>query len=141
MINFSGIWFRIFGSSGIIMIIGIICTLIEKKKMKIGYIIVALSLCLMIMYGFRIIMPSISLHTGHFVEVRRDSRIAPPLPVTYKYTFDDGSGLKKGFYLDTFSKNAIYPDDLVIGSKYTVYYDSLLHIIVRIDNEALSNDQ
>ncbi len=99
MYDFSGIWFRIWGSAGIILLVGIICILFERKRRKYGYIVVAVAICLSIIYFMRIISPSVSTYDGKFVEQRRNSRIAPPLPFTSEYIFWNGEGKKKTVYL------------------------------------------
>lgn len=112
MYNFSGIWFRIWGVCGIVLLVGVLCVVLEKpwikgfklKKCKLGLGIIAFAICMSLLYGTRILFPDVSSYAGTFVSTNRNSRVAPPLPVTYEYVFWDGNGQKKVFYLDFFQK-------------------------------------
>lgn len=53
--------------------------------------------------------PKVSMYTGEFVKERRYSRSAMSFPSTYEYTFQHNDELKKGFYLDLFSKKRGLP--------------------------------
>lgn len=132
MYDFSGIWFRIYGVAGIILLVGIVCILIEKTKFKWGYVAIAVALCMAIVYLMRIVSPSVSTYNGKFVESHRNSRVAPPLPVTNEYVFWDGANKKKVVYLDSYSKAQIYPHDFIPGACYTVYFDDLTNVIVKV---------
>ena len=106
MYNFSGVLYRIWGVCGIVFLLGVLCILFEKpwingfrfRNCKLGIIIVAFAICMSLVYASRIILPKVSLYTGAFVEDQRNSRVAPPLPVTYEYVFWDGEGKKKCFF-------------------------------------------
>lgn len=140
MYNFSGLIFRIWGVAGIIFVIGIICMLIGKPwenglheySAKFGVIALAFAVCLAGFYVSRVVSADVSSHTGEFVETQRNSRSAPPLPVTYEYVFS-GDDKNKVFYLDTFSKKEVIPYEFEIGQKYTVYYDNITNIIVKVE--------
>lgn len=143
MFNYSGLIYRIWGVAGIIAVVGLIGILTARpwrKKFKISTIIIdlvfiAFAICLGLAYYSSILFPNISSYTGEFITMNRNSRVAPPLPVTYEYIFWDGEGIKPKFYLDTFSKNKIYPYEFEVGKKYTVYFDEFTSIIVRIEVE------
>ena len=67
--------------------------------------------------------PLIISFTGKFKESYRDSRIAPPLPVTRAYVFDIGEKTNKVVYLDAFTKNKYFQENMVIDDEYTIYYE------------------
>ena len=141
MYNYSGIFYRIWGVCGIIFLVGVMCILLERpwkigftlKKCKLGIGIVVFAVCLGLVYGSRILFPNISSYTGEFIETHRNSRVAPPFPVTNEYTFWNSEEKKQVFYLDVFSKNKIYPFEFVKGQRYMVYYDEFTNVIVRVD--------
>ena len=142
MYNYAGLVYRIWGVSGILLLLGMVCVLLEKpwirgfniRDCKVGVVIIAFSVCLSLVYLSRIISPNISSHTGVFVDYQRNSRVAPPLPVTYEYVFTNSEEKKKVFYLDSFSKSKIYPSEFESGQEYTIYYDRLTKIIVKVQN-------
>lgn len=141
MYNFSGVLYRIWGVCGIILLLGVVSILFEKpwaknfkiQDCKLGLIMITFAICLGLVYASRILFPEVSSYTGEFIETHRNSRVAPPLPVTYEYVFWDGNGKRPKFYLDTFSKNEIYPFEFEKGQKYIVYFDEFTKVIVRIE--------
>lgn len=141
MFNFSGVWYRIWGVCGIVFILGLVCILFERpwaknikiKDCKLGLIIIAFAICLCLIYASRIMFPKVSSYTGEFIESHRNSRVAPPLPVTYEYVFWNGEGNKKVFYLDTFSKTDMFPHEFSCEQKYTIYFDEFTKVIVKIE--------
>lgn len=141
MFNFSGILYRVWGVSGVVLLLGVICICIDRpwrngfslQKQRLGVILIAVSLGLAFIYGSRIISPSVSSYTGEFVESHRNSRVAPPLPLTYEYVFWNGSGKKPVFYLDTLSAEKIILWELEPGQMYTIFYDELTNIIVKVE--------
>ena len=141
MYNFSGIIYRIWGVGGILVAIGIVLILFEKpwkngfklKKNKWGLIAVACGILLIAVYASRIIFPDVSSYTGEFVDTHRNSRAAPPLPVTYEYVFWNGTGKRQVFFLDIYSKKEIFPSNFEYGQTYTVYYDEFTNVIVRVE--------
>ena len=140
MFNFSGIIYRIFGVCGAIFILGIIYILLNKpwsqnfkiQNCKLSIISIALAVCLSLLYISRIIFPAVSSYTGEFIDHHRNSRVAPPLPVTYEYVFGNDEDKKHVFYLDVFSKEKIYPSEFEHGCKYTIYFDKLTKVIVAV---------
>lgn len=141
MYNFSGILYRIWGVCGIILLLGVVCILFEKpwskgfklKKCILGIVISAFAICLGAVYVSRILFPDVSSYTGEFVESYRNSRVAPPLPLTSEYIFWNGEGKRQTFYLDAFSKDEIFPLELEVGQKYIIYFDEFTNVIVRIE--------
>lgn len=141
MYNFSGIVYRIWGVCGIILLVGLIAILCTKlwmqdfsiSKVKIDLLFIVFAICLGLVYSSRILIPDVSSYTGEFIESHRNSRVAPPLPVTYEYVFWDGEGKRQVFYLDIFSKKEIFPYEFVSDQKYTIYFDDFTNVIVRVE--------
>lgn len=141
MYNFSGLLYRIFGVCGVILLVGIVCILLEKpwkpnvrvSDCKLGLIIIIASICLILVYTSRMLHPGVSSYVGQFVESHRNSRVAPPLPVTYEYIFWNGEGSRQVFYLDIFSLQEIFPDHFKEGQCYKIYFDTFTNIIVEVD--------
>ena len=141
MYNYSGIWFRIWGVCGIILLLPIVSWLFHcpwKKKvriqgMKTEIIAVIGVIVLTLYYLSRIVFPNVASYTGAFESSYRDSSVAPPLPVTYGYCFWNGEGKKPIFYLDIYSKRKIFPEEFKEAQEYTIYYDKLTKIIVKVD--------
>ena len=141
MYNFSGIIHRIWWMCGVWFLLGAACILIEKpwrkdfklKKCRIGFISIALAVCMSIVYISRIISPAVSSYTGEFVRTRRKSGGAQPLPFTFEYTFEHEDGGREIFYLDIFSKKEIFPYDFEKTLKYTIYYDELTRVITKVE--------
>ena len=141
MLNFSGVWYRIWGVCGVILILGVVIILFERlwskkgknKDFKLGLIAIAIGICMSLIYASRIVFPDVSSYTGEFIESHRNSRVAPPLPFTSEYVFWNGEGKKKTFYLDTFSKKEIFPHELVSDQKYKIYFDEFTNVIIKVE--------
>lgn len=141
MYNFSGIVYRIGGVSGIMLLLGIICILLEKpwikgfkfKSCMIGMLLVIAGIGSGVFFASRIVFPDVSSYTGEFIRSNRDSTVAPPLPLTNEYVFWNGEGKKQGFYLDVLSKKEIFPYDFEEGQEYMIYFDEVTNVIVRVD--------
>ncbi len=140
MYDFSGIYYRILSTCGIMFLMAIILILFQKpwsksfdiKKCKFAIFAIILATCSTVFYVSRIVSPDVSIYTGEFVESRRTSSSASPLPFNNKYVFWNGEGKKPIFYLDSFSKKEICPSGLEEGKVYTVYYDTWTDIIVAV---------
>lgn len=140
MYNFSGIVYRLWGVCGVLFLVGMFFILVDKsarkKKMKstlkTGIFGVIVSSVLGLYYLSRILFPGVEVYTGELVQVYRNSRAAPPLPVTYEYIFSGEDGRKIGTYIDIFSRDKMGLN-LEVGTKYTVYYDEACKVIVRLD--------
>ena len=141
MYNFSGILYRIWGVCGIVLIAGIVCILFEKpweknfkiKKCKVELGIIAFAICMSLVYISRVVFPNVSSYAGEFVSTNRNSRVAPPLPLTSEYVFWNGEGKKQVFYLDALSKKEIIPYELETGKEYIIYFDDFTNVIVKIE--------
>ena len=141
MYNFSGIVYRIWGVCGIVLLVGIIAILCAKpwmpdftiSKFKIDLLFIVFAICLGSIYISRIVFPNVSSYTGEFIETHRNSRVAPPLPFTDEYVFWNGEGKRQVFYLDIFSKKAIFPYEFVSDQKYTIYFDEFTNVITKVE--------
>ena len=141
MYNFSGVFYRIWGVCGILLLVGVGCILVERpwakkvtlKDLKAGLLITVFAIGLGLVYTSRILFPDVLSYTGDFVDTHRNSRVAPPLPLTDEYVFWNGEGKKQVFYLDIFSKKEIFPCELEYGQQYTIYYDDFTNVIVRVE--------
>ena len=106
MFNFSGVLYRIWGVCGEILVLGVACILLNRpwarkvkiKDCKLGLIMIAAAIGLSLLYASRIVFPGVSSYTGEFIDSHRNSRVAPPLPITNEYVFWNGEG-----------KNKLYP--------------------------------
>ena len=64
---------------------------------------IAAAIGLSLLYASRIVFPGVSSYTGEFIDSHRNSRVAPPLPVTNEYVFWNGEGktsVYKGYKQD-----------------------------------------
>ncbi len=87
-------------------------------------------------FSYKTVMPDIVSCEGAFVYEYRDSRVAPPLPLTAGYVFDvvdEEDNLV--FYLDVYSKKKIYPYEFIENKTYKVYYEKDTKIIVGIEEQ------
>ena len=116
MFNFSGVLYGIWGVCGVILVLGVACILLNRpwarkvkiKDCKLGLIMIAAAIGLSLLYASRIVFPGVSSYTGEFIDSHRNSRVAPPLPVTNEYVFWDGEGKKQAF-IWTFSQKRNTP--------------------------------
>lgn len=143
MYNYSGLIHDMKIRGWGLVLLGIIVIVIEmlsrkKKKIKnakkkipvIGLVSVACGLVIAMVYLSRIITPGIASYAGEFENSFRDGRRTFS---SYKYTFCSGEGEKKTFYLDTRSKNTIFPEEFQKGEEYVIYYDEMTKIIVKVE--------
>ena len=146
MYNYSGIVYRIWGMGGVICAVGIILLILSflfkvdelrKRAFIVGVVFSILGLGLAFEYSSILRNPEIQMFEGSFLEEHSNSRVAPPLPLTWEYIFKDKDGASSTFYLDTFSLKDIVDESFVNNSLYRVYYESEYKIIVKV--EALSN--
>ena len=81
----------------------------------------------------KILTPTIEIHRGIYLEKYRNSRVAPPLPLTTEFIFSNKEGVKKGFYLDVLSAKDIVPEGFIEGFEYDIHYEKSTKIIVRVE--------
>lgn len=144
MYNFSGLIYRIWAVGGMLWIPGIILLLLGKfapnifKNKREFYITslmaIIVGLGVSIFFLIKIFTPTIEIHRGIYLEKYRNSRIAPPLPLTMEYHFLNEEGQKKSFYLDALSEKKIIPEGLTEGYVYEIYYEKSTKIIVRVES-------
>lgn len=140
MNNFSGLIYRIRWSYLPLLLLGIALVMLDrpwKRGLKLSFwigvsLILFETICI-IAIVIRIMNPVVDSYEGAFVREYRDSRVAPPLPFTDAYVFDNGVEKKSTFYLDVFSKEKVFDCELIDGGYYYVFYDRLTKVIVRIE--------
>lgn len=139
MINTSGIVYRIISIGCPALLIGIICLITSNfwvpNKRKIFSLIIAICILLfaisyIIFFTYKSITPSATTCEGVFIREYTDSSQAP---FTRTYIFDDGSSKNKRFFLDSFSKKKIHPDDFQEGCIYKITFDEDTWIILQIE--------
>lgn len=142
-----GLVYRIFSVGGILLFIGATPFLLDKfllkqssqKKTKIIFgSATILSSIYILFYLFLLLNPTILVHQGYFVSAHRNSRVAPPLPLTMEYSFSNGTQLKPVFYLDVISKKKIFNQEFDQNKEYIIYYEEHTNIIVKV--EEVSNE-
>ena len=134
-----GIRYRIFSTGCIVGIMGLFLAIVsvvqDKKYLAASFLSLAFSLIYVTSYLYVLMNPLIISFTGKFKESYRDSRIAPPLPVTRAYVFDIGEKTNKVVYLDAFTKNKYFQENMVIDDEYTIYYEKRTKIVVGVKKE------
>lgn len=141
MLNYSGIIYRIWGEAGMIILLGIACLLFSgfRTKSFSKQCFIAGILCVLYgcgtaaYYSTCLFSPKIDSFQGVFYEEYRNSRVAPPLPLTMEYSFSEISSKKKVFYLDLLSKKEIIPEGFLEGTEYLVCYETRTNIIVGVE--------
>lgn len=99
-----------------ILVLGVACILLNRpwarkvkiKDCKLGLIMITAAIGLSLLYVSRIVFPGVSSYTGEFIDSHRNSRVAPPLPVTNEYVFWNGEG-KNELFIWTFSQKRNIP--------------------------------
>ena len=142
MYCYNGIFYRIWSVCGVIFLLGALCILIEKpwkdtfriQKCAIGIILLVFTLAFGLFYASRIIFPNILCYEGEYIEENRNSRVAPPLPLTYEYIFSKEGEKNQVFYLDVISKKEIIPYGFSPEKEYRIYYDAFTQIIVKVED-------
>ena len=139
MYNYDGILYRIWGVAGFFVLLGVCCVLVSsihsitftKKCFTSGIISIVLGIVLGIYYTSCYVSPVVESIRSTLIEECRDSRVAPPLPLTMKYIFLNDEGYT-AFYLDVLSEEMVLEQDLELGKEYIVFYESRTDIIVGI---------
>ena len=141
MWNFGGILYRVWAVGGIILLLGAACLLVSKIGREdfnkdcciAGVFCSAVGIAAIVYFLFCMFFPQVSSIQGTFTQKYRDSRVAPPLPFTYEYTFYDDDGFAGAFYLDTFTRKEMIPEDFILNEEYIVYYESRTNVIVGVE--------
>lgn len=84
-------------------------------------------------YLILLLNPAISMHRGYFIDEYRDSRVAPPLPLTMAYSFSNDYQPRPVFYLDVFSKKKIFNQEFDADKEYIIYYEEHTNIILKVE--------
>lgn len=138
MWNFGGILYRVWAVGGIILLLGVACLLVSKIGREdfnkdcciAGVFCSAVGIAAIVYFLFCMFFPQVSSIHGTFTQTYRNSRVAPPLPFTYEYKFYDDDGFAGVFYLDTFTRKEIIPEDFILNQEYIVYYEARTNVIV-----------
>ena len=146
--NYSGILYRIWAEAGIIILIGIACLLLSGIRTKTFHKQCFLAGVLCVLYGCGTAIyylsclqsPQIDSVQGVFYEEQRNSRVAPPLPLTMEYSFSTTDGEKTVYYLDLLSKKEMIPEGFQEGEEYVICYEARTNIIVSVENYIKSED-
>ena len=56
--------------------------------------------------------------------------------MTRAYVFDIGEKTNKVVYLDAFTKNKYFQENMVIDDEYTIYYEKRTKIVVGVKKES-----
>lgn len=136
MINLYGLWYRVIAVGGSFLLIGLTLLGIsfgaKELSKKTTFLVAVLALLYGVgcfgFYGYHIANPKQKEYQGIFKREYRDSRIAPPLPFTTAYVFMSG----ETFYLDTFSKKAVFLNDFEEGKKYEIIFEEATNIILYV---------
>ena len=139
MYNFDGILYRIWGVAGLFVLLGVCCilaprlrvTTINKECVIAGLLCILFGVTTGIYYVSCYLHPSVQCIQSTLVEVRRNSRVAPPLPLTMEYIFLNNDGYV-AFYLDNLAKKDVLFDDFELGHEYYIYYEEQTDIIVGV---------
>ena len=143
MYNLNGLVYRMWNPrlyflvGGIVLLVFYLTDPRQKRKRKtliisIGAMILSVLSCGY--YWLKVQNPKISSFDGTFCYYHSESR---PRPLNQSFTFlpvpSHPGDLKQSFYLDIRSKKEIFPDELVEGGLYRIYYEETCNVIVRID--------
>lgn len=141
MYSYDGILYRVWGVAGFFVLLGICCLLASRKQaisfdkecFIAGIICILLGIATGIYYVYCYSLPQVESIQSTLVEERRDSRVAPPLPLTMEYIFLNDEGYT-AFYLDVFSEEKVLRGELELGKEYIIFYESRTDIIVGISS-------
>ena len=148
MLNYEGIVYRIWAEGGAFLLLGIFGLIIagigrlsfDKECFVVGILTILLGLYTCIEYTVYLFSPKVESFQAELDTQYRDSRVAPPLPFTWEYTFYDETGQLYTVYLDTFAKKKIFPEDFQVGEVYKVYYEDKSDIILGVEKVASQED-
>lgn len=142
MYDLSGLAYRMWSSlslfaAGVVLLL--LCWRDPRKKHQRGTLILSIGAMILSVlfcgfYWLKVQTPQISSFDGTFCYSHNESRSRP---LNQSFTFlpfpSHPGDLKKSFYLDIKSKKEIFPDELVEGGLYRIYYEETCNVIVRID--------
>ena len=142
MYDLSGLAYRMWSSlslfaAGVVLLL--LCWRDPRKKHQRGTLILGIGAMILSVlscgyYWLKVQNPQISSFDGTFCYYHSESR---PRALNQSFTFlpfpSHPGDLKQSFYLDIRSKKEIFPDELVEGELYRIYYEETCNVIVRID--------
>jgi len=130
-----GLIYRGFAVGGLLLLIGVVLLLFAflKKitKMKdfiFAFIVLALGIGLGGYFFYKAANPVVVCHEGTLTRENRSKVL-----FTHEYAFSNVDGVKPVLYMDAFSKRDIYPDELLVGEIYRIYYEKDTHVILKIE--------
>lgn len=141
MLNYSGVIYRIWGVAGIIVLIGLGDLLLswsrsksfDKQCFAAGVLCVIFGFGTVAYYSTCLFSPKVDSFQGVFYEEHRNSRVAPPLPLTMEYSFSEIDSKTKVVYLDVLSKKEIIPEGFLKDTEYFIYYETRTNIILSVE--------
>ncbi len=139
--DYTGIVYRLWGESGIFALLGIVCIFIgfvgrhkaEKQCCLAGVLLLLWAAFSAIDYASALHSPEIVSFCGTFDRSYRNSRVAPPLPLTMEYNFYDEEGACRCLYLDILSEKNIVPQGFTQEENYIIYYEADTNIIIMVE--------
>lgn len=138
MYDLSGLYFQmksaaiVFGTGSLMFLIRSHFWVAEKRNFKELMIGILCSLLFVSFMGYYIYVINdleISVQEITFVDENR----ASPYLFRTEYCFINEKDKKELFYLDSFSKKKICPEDFVKGKKYRIYYEEKRNVIVKAE--------
>ena len=149
--NTAGLWYRVFGVGGFILALGIISLIFDipllrkrrsskkstkeksfKKSIIITCLVIITGFLVSSFYMYKAILPNEICYEGYYEYSKRNSRVAPPFPVTSEYVFYNDRS-KVGFYLDSYSSKEIFSEDLEEGAFYRIWYEKSTYVILKVE--------
>lgn len=138
MCDFSGILYRVWAVGGMVLLIGVACLLLSKIGQKdfdkscfgAGVLCTVVGIAAIVYYLYCGFYPEVSSAQGVFTQKYHTSRVAP---FTYEYTFYNDDGFAGTFYLDSFTRKEMIPEDFVLDEEYIVHYEARTDVIVGVE--------
>ncbi len=142
MYDLSGLAYRMWSSlslfaAGVVLLL--LCRRDPRKKHQRGTLILGIGAMILSVlfcgfYWLKVQNPQISSFDGTFCD---SHSVSHSHSLKHRFTFlpfpSHPDDREKYFYLDVRSKKEIFPDELVEGELYRIYYEETCNVIVRID--------
>ncbi len=138
MYNFSGLYYIMIIYGGICGVLGVIFILTSRfwntkkrnvKELVFGIVGMVLFIFFVSRQAYAIYESDIGVCEGSFVDEYRESKSI----FRTEYCFEEKSGEKPIFYLDTFSKKKIYPEEFIKGDLYKIHFEKKTKTIVKVE--------
>ena len=133
MYNYIGLWTRLIWIFIVCFIGAIVITLMRYKlgllEKVIAWVLIICMLIFCIINNINSITnPNVKYIEGVFEGEQRRNGLSL---FEYEYCFKTENG-KNYIEMDILSKKSIYPNDLVVGKTYVVYFEATQNLIVKI---------